>query len=313
MKRQILIIVIIAMVLTSLASLIGYIGGVHWLFDLFVHFKLQYLIILTIGSILLFILKQRKILFFFLIPIITNFTDVSSLYIGGNSDKLNSSSIKICSINILSSNREFKKFGNLILNENPDLIILQEINPLWQLEITDLLAKYKFREEIIRNDNFGIAIYSKIHLENITNIKLGIASLPSIQCEIKIDNGVLNILATHPLPPVGKDYFYLRNSQLEALAKITANTKENFVILGDLNTSSYSNQFKYLIEKGKLYDSRKGFGIHSSWPTWFPLAYTTLDHCLITKNVIVKSRNIGQDIGSDHLPVIIELGLKTPK
>lgn len=312
MKKFISISLVVMLILTSVASLIGYFGNFHWLFDLFVHFKLQYLIILLVGFPFLILLEKKKVFLLFFIPIATNLYDVSLLYFGGNRDESLKHALKICSANVLSSNSDFEKLKNLVAEEHPDIIILQEFTALCHMMMSNSLAGYHYRKEIPRADNFGIALYSKIPLEQIADISLGNALLPSIHCKVKTANGALHLITTHPLPPIGEMYTDSRNSQLRDLAKFTSTSNENFVVLGDLNTSSYSPHFKSLLEQGKLYDSRKGFGIQSSWPTWFPLASTTLDHCLATKNIRIKSRKIGRNIGSDHLPVIVEIGLKEP-
>ena len=42
-------------------------------------------------------------------------------------------------------------------------------------------------------------------------------------------------------------------------------------VIGDLNTTSWSYYYKRFVSRMKLYDSRKGFGVHASWPTMLPI------------------------------------------
>ncbi|MCI0525996.1 MAG: hypothetical protein L0Y56_00890, partial [Nitrospira sp.] len=58
-----------------------------------------------------------------------------------------------------------------------------------------------------------------------------------------------------------------------------------------------------------LKDSRDGFGIQASWPTFVPLFLIPLDHCLVHSSVQVLDRRLGPKIGSDHYPVMIKLAV----
>ncbi|MGM1057046.1 MAG: hypothetical protein ACQEWG_14250 [Bacteroidota bacterium] len=80
-------------------------------------------------------------------------------------------------------------------------------------------------------------------------------------------------------------------------------------MVGDLNTSSYSKHFQKLLENGNFKDSRKGFGIASTWPTDYHILRTTLDHFLLKGEMQVLKRSTEKSIGSDHLPVFLEVGL----
>lgn len=309
MKKLASIFLLICLSIVTALSFIGLLGNDNWFFDLLSHFKLQCTYLIAFGTIALYFIKRDLKTLVFLIPLLINGIEISSIYFGGNSDKPTNQILKICSANVLSSNGEFEKFSSMIHMENPDVIILQEVNTLWSIMSEQYLNKYSYKEVIPRDDNFGIAIYSKQRLLNIENLYLGSADVPSIKCDIKSKNQTITILATHPTPPIGSEYTEYRNSQLIEIAKLTKG-RSNLVVLGDLNTTSYSTHFKSLLNNGNLKDSRKGFGIQSSWPTWFSPASITLDHCLVSNDIVVKSRKIGQDIGSDHLPVIVEIGIK---
>ena len=310
MKNLISISLTFALSIITVLSFIGFLGNENWLFDLFSHFKLQYFYLLILGTTILYLLDKKKVVLIFLIPAIFNGIEIYSIYFGGNKDITSTTTLKICSSNVLSSNDEFQKFEKLITTEKPDIIILQELNFIWKKRTDEYLKEYTYKKVVPRGDNFGIAIYSRKKLEKTEIINLGTNDIPSIFCQIKVKDQTLNILGTHPLPPVGRTYSNHRNSQLESIALLASETTNHFIVLGDLNTTSYSHHFKKLLKNGNLIDSRKGFGIQGSWPTWLPLASITLDHCLASKDVIIKSRKMGPNIGSDHLPVILEIGLK---
>ena len=115
---------------------------------------------------------------------------------------------------------------------------------------------------------------------------------------------------THPVPPASQRYFYWRNKQLSEIASLRAKFNDNLIVVGDLNTTSWSYYFQNFLAKMKLQDSRQGYGLQISWPTMMPLLGITIDHCLVSPNIHILNHKIGQDIGSDHYPVYVELRLK---
>jgi endonuclease/exonuclease/phosphatase (EEP) superfamily protein YafD len=81
------------------------------------------------------------------------------------------------------------------------------------------------------------------------------------------------------------------------------------VLLGDLNTTSWSPHFRDLINTAGLKDSRAGFGIQPTWPAGTPPLWIPLDHCLVSPEIKVHDRRVGPNVGSDHFPVIVEFSL----
>lgn len=40
-----------------------------------------------------------------------------------------------------------------------------------------------------------------------------------------------------------------------------------------------------------------------------PFMLIPIDHCLVSNDIIILDRRIGSNVGSDHYPIYIELGL----
>jgi endonuclease/exonuclease/phosphatase (EEP) superfamily protein YafD len=57
---------------------------------------------------------------------------------------------------------------------------------------------------------------------------------------------------------------------------------------------------------------RDGFGLLPSWPTFlfFKWLMLPLDHCLVSNDIRVADARTGEPIGSDHLPLIVEIELE---
>jgi endonuclease/exonuclease/phosphatase (EEP) superfamily protein YafD len=97
-----------------------------------------------------------------------------------------------------------------------------------------------------------------------------------------------------------------RNRQLVEIARFLAAQTGPLVLLGDLNTTPWNFYFQRLLADSGLRSSAEGRGYQASWPGAPFLLRIPLDHVLLSPELRVVRREIGPDVGSDHLPVIVE-------
>ena len=301
----------IAIIGILLVSIIPNIYAEYWLSDIFANFKVQFLIIAVLLLIISwFILNLKKIASIFLLfSIAWNSYYIVPLYFGSNDSRIShENTIKISSVNLLSSNTQVDLVQDFIQEEDPDILILMEVTPEWQERLTPILNNYTYIKMLPRPDNFGIAMLSKQEMRCNTEY-FDLNDKPSLIAEIFINNKPLTIVATHPVPPVNQFTFLNRNQQLKNILKSQPRFSKNLVIIGDLNTSSFSNHFRKLTN-GNLKDSRDGFGILPTWPADFKFLQTTLDHCLVSEHLQILERTTGKNTGSDHLPISVVIGIE---
>ena len=203
----------------GIVTLISFLGGLNWSFDLFSHFTFQYLILTIVTLIICAIIKKYKSILIFSPLLLLLTFKVCSIYFGGNKNIELKNTVKISCVNLLSSNKKYKDVSTYIENESPDILILLEINVLWESNLESSLLDYSNKLVINRPDNFGIAFYSKIPLTNISEEYVGTLETPSIRADFLMNNKATTILATHTLPPMGPEQFIRRNNQLEAISE----------------------------------------------------------------------------------------------
>lgn len=279
-----------------------------WFIDLMSHFRVQYAIVVSLLLSLFLIFHRNKLPILVLVALLLwNVKDIYPLYVSNNGiNKTSAERISILSINLLSSNTNSEAVLNLIKEKDPDILVFMEFTPRWQQELAALYKKYPFKASEVRTDNFGIALLSKSKMESdVTYFENNIK--PSIVGRFNFSEEEFTIIATHPVPPISPETFGLRNAQLRDLAERRNDYSDNFVLIGDLNSSSFSKHFKDLLNESDLVDSRNGFGVNTTWPADFLPLRTTLDHCLVSKNIHVLDQSPQRNIGSDHLPVFVEL------
>lgn len=177
--------------------------------------------------------------------------------------------ISIASINLLSSNEDVTAVAKFIKEKNADVLVLSEFNSRWNQDLAEVLQAYEYELKEVREDNFGIGVWSKIPAE-FDILYFSEYQLPSILLRCEVEGKSFSLIATHPFPPVGQQQFEQRNRQLDNIANFLAIQKlMNAVVIGDLNTSSFSRHFKNFKQKAALSDTREDFGILATWPADF--------------------------------------------
>ncbi len=300
----------ILIVLGVILLLLGLFGSLNWVFDLFSHFRLYYLFyFLAVGVTALFFKKKTESTISLGFALALSLSFLLFFYPKSEIEPINGESLKITSINLLSSNENYEQVTSFIKNGDFDLVFIQELTDRWQSEF-EKIEDYQFQFHIPRSDNFGFGLISKIELDSVQQIDLSDVEIPSILVNLQLQDEELSILGTHPLPPIGNRYFNSRNNQFEQINDFIEKSSNEMIVIGDLNSSVFSPNFKRLLKSGKLRDSRNGFGILPTWNAHWKLLSITLDHAFVTEGIEVISRGVGEPNGSDHLPVILEFGIK---
>lgn len=209
--------------------------------------------------------------------------------------------------NVQRSNTEYSRLIEIVAVHRPDLLAVIEPDPTWVQALDTLTPLYPHQKIVARDDNFGIALYSRIPFDGVEVIDLGDTGAPSIAAKILLDKKEVTILATHPLPPPAKQHYDRRNSQLSAIATYIGARSGSKIIIGDLNVTPWSVYFSKLLHQSGLVDTRQGHGILATWPTYLPLMMIPLDYCLVSPDILTKNIATLPNIGSDHLPLLVKL------
>lgn len=287
-------------------TLLSLFGRWHWIPDLASHFPVQSAAVML--PLLVYFLVRRDGWFAGVAAAVLVFDAVriAPLYISPPQSKQSGPSLRVVSANVLTSNRDTARVLEFLEQEDPDVIVIMENNVRWTRELSVLKAKYPHSIAVPRPDNFGIAFYSK-HPGRIEAIELGGAEVPTAVARLDVHGRPLTVIGLHTLPPISRTDFDDRNAQFRDLARLVRGEQNPVLILGDLNATSWTPHFRELVHKANLADSRRGFGLQRTWPADSFVLRIPIDHALTTAGIAVKNRRIGPDIGSDHLPIVVDL------
>lgn len=207
-------------------------------------------------------------------------------------------------------NTRYADFISLVERERPDIFILQEATAGWLAALRALSHAYPHTEaRPSDSDGSGIAIFSRAEFEELRVVEVGDPARASFLARLRANEAALSLFTTHPPAPIRRGNFRARNRQLMESARFVRDLAGPKVFVGDLNTSLWSPYFGRLKRAAGLRDAREGFGVLPSWPTWnrLRLLMLPIDHCFVSREVAVRRIETGPDIGSDHLPLIVEL------
>ncbi len=220
-----------------------------------------------------------------------------------------SARLRILQSNILTSNTNAPALLALVARERPDVIVLQEPNVRWLSALSALTNRYPVFAALPREDNFGAAIYCTTSALSAEIFLLSDPEgAPSTLARVAVGDKTLTVVGTHTLAPYNDAMWRGRNRFTLELAKKLRGVSGPLVVTGDFNNTPWSTHFRAFLEASGLRDSAQGRGPQPTWPTGFiPLARIPLDHCFHSADACILDRRPGPDIGSDHLPLIIDV------
>lgn len=224
----------------------------------------------------------------------------------------NGARVSLLLSNVLTSNRDTTALAAAIRELHPDIVALVEPDRRWFSSLAPALAGYRARREVSTGGNFGIALYSRSDM-TVSVENLG-STLPTLVARVTpaSSSGAapFHFVLTHPIPPMTSATAASHRRQLEAVAERVAALSGPIIVAGDFNATPWSRPFSRFLAATGLYDSRTGFGVHATFPTFqSPLFRIPIDHVLLSPSIGVITRRVERFVGSDHLPVFLELNL----
>lgn len=297
-------------VIAALPTLLALGARWYWIFELMTHMRVQYVIAMVPVCALSLFRRSWWLAAMSGLVLLINLWLVAPSWLSGDEPAPDVPSSRVVVANVLTSNHRFDRFLELIREEKPEFFLVLEVDTRWLAALKPLKEAYPYSVSRSRSDNFGIALFSRVPLEEAKVIELGDSTVPAIVARLQLNGVMTTVIGAHTLPPWKAEYAETRNRQLRALARLIGKLKGPVMVIGDLNMTSWSPFFQDLVDTTGLRDSRRGFGVQATWPTSNLLLRVPLDHALVSREFTVVDRRIGSDIGSDHLPVILDVAVK---
>lgn len=302
---------------TALAFVASHYGWSPYL-ELLSHFQPQYFVISAIALVVLILSRRRSFIAIGLFCSALLAVQIVPWYLPPlRLLPQPEANLRVLVSNLHDRNTQFDRVVSLVREENPDFAVFIEVNARWAEQLDGLgdILPYQFSPD--RVEKRGVAVYSKRPLLDPQLKQFDSHETASIVSDLEISGQRLSVIATHPMPPVKSWRFRLRNQHFDNLGDYVPTLTQPTLVLGDLNTTMWSPYYQRLVRRTGLENARRGFGILPSWPTRnnfnaLPLFGARLlsipiDHCLLTPDIQAIDVRTGPDIGSDHLPLLVDL------
>ena len=296
-----------------LASVIVVLFSQWWLFDLFTHFRIQYVLF---GFLLLpVVLWLKKYVVASIVATAVLFHSVAVWpYLQSNqaiAGDVAAPHLTIMFANIYYRAPDLTKIEAVIDRHNPDTIILAELKKsdfeTLQDQVSDSYPVSHFEEGY---GAYDLSFFSKTEPTSFQVIQFT-EDNPSYVIEYDRDGQPLEIVAIHPHSPIGFEPTKSRDEELIAAFAYAANLRQPTVVIGDFNSSQFSPKFQRLLKENRFVDTQLEFGIQPSWHAgYLPLFRIPIDQVVVNDQVKVYNRFLGEPTGSDHLPILVEVGVK---
>jgi endonuclease/exonuclease/phosphatase (EEP) superfamily protein YafD len=281
------------------------------LLELTSHFRLYYLIAAAVGVAVAITLRTKALIAIAVLVALVNLLPVVPYYrtpvtrLPGPTQPL-----KLLLANVMHDNSRYDELRSLVTREDPDVLVLQEYTTAWETATAEVRSKYPFSLAAPKPGGAGLALFSRYPLNEARVVDFDISQHDGIFASININGTVVSLVTIHPLTPMRADKFASRNHQLAETAGLLAATTGPKILLGDLNTTIWSPYYRDLVRDSGMRDARLGFGVLGSWPSPLPgFLRLPIDNCLVSSEVRVDGIRTGPIIGSDHLPVIVEVSV----
>ncbi|MBL0374911.1 endonuclease/exonuclease/phosphatase family protein [Rhizobium sp. KVB221] len=232
-------------------------------------------------------------------------------------DAVSERKLRLITANLYVDNPDPREFVSFLVSQQPDIVVTQETRPRFEKAIREAgFLPFENSGDLVDTDD--MKIFSRFPIRSEATVKEDIGAEPLYRHPLRVvidtPNGPLVVYAVHPDTPRRPGRWRQRNLYLQTLADHVARESKAVpvVVAGDWNTPPWSAYFRGFFDKtGFLFLQGR------SWPavTRFSMRFealmtagVTIDHVALSPVVGMVQWRIGPKFGSNHLPVIIDIG-----
>lgn len=310
--------------IATIATVCGCAGRWWWVLELLDHPRPQYCLLLLPALLLGGVWRQRWSLIW-IIPLLLNLGLLAPLFLPTSPAATPDSNATLHLLTITLDREHPEQAGQAIAYINAqsaDLVWLIEVTPSSLAQLKTDLSHYQIVAAEPRENSHGSALLlnqqstAAIAIQRTQIIHLPTYSerpmLEAILTWTGHSIALLSFQTTRPQNATTSEFQQIELAAGAAWSRQQLQQGRQVVMIGDFNTTPWSGRFRQLLQDSQLFNSQQGFGWQPTWNAhWFPLLRIAIDHCLLSRSFTVQNRRIGTEVGSDHLPLQVELHLNS--
>ena len=295
----------------ALVTLFTLAARLWWAFDLFSHFRLQYVVAaLVLGFLALSVRAHGSAAVLAAVAVVHGLA-IKDLWLGGTaSAALGGVPLRVVSVNVLAQNRTPEKVLEFVRAADADLVLLVDADKRdWREVLDELRELYPHHAPQARRA--PALLFSRWPIVSDRLLLAPRSRRPYLVAELAIEGQVLEFVGVHPSSPSPSEPHASsrRNRELDHIAEVVQGTDAPVIVAGDFNTTPWSPHFEDLLAAAGLRNAAEGKGYIPTWPTFFWPVRIPIDHVLLKGPVAATAVRRGPAVGSDHYPIIADLRL----
>lgn len=225
--------------------------------------------------------------------------------------------LRILTANLYVGNPDPRPFVSLLTSSQPDIVVMQETRPTFAAAVRGS-GLYPFESGLDLSETDDKIVFSRYPVRDARQLDDGAGGTVerhAMRLVVETPAGPVTVYAIHPDTPRTEAQWRERNAYFDRLAAAIGAEKTGspVVVAGDWNLPAYSPFFRRFFTATGYRFARPGY--------WLPVTRfatrlarygffgSTIDHVAVSPDIRVTNWRRGHDIGSNHLPVIVDLAL----
>lgn len=206
-----------------------------------------------------------------------------------------------------------------LANQTVDVISVLEVTPELLPQLQARLTRYQLAAAEPRPNSHGSAWFvAKAALRGgVQIVDSEVIHLPAdsdrpiLSLTVTVNGEAIALVCFHAIRPQSAERLAYQAKEFQALAAWSQRPglPAHRIAIGDFNTTPWSHLFRQTLQDTSLVNSLLGFGLQPTWPSQFPaVLQIPIDHCLHSPTLQTRQRRVEAKIGSDHLPIFVDVG-----
>ncbi len=214
--------------------------------------------------------------------------------------------------NVLYKTQNAKEVATQAKASGADIVALQEVLD----HQVETISKILGFEEIYVSDcdcsvnKDKLALISRYPIIEAESVDVDVRGGLMIDVTLNVQDEPMRVLVVHLPAPILPSTYTTRERGFEALNdQINSGSLKSSVIMGDFNTTPWSSSLRNFSAQNPQLKNVISEG--SARPTWcddyLGLFCLRIDHTFIDRDYSLLSSSVGQQVGSDHRPIITRI------
>ena len=180
-----------------------------------------------------------------------------------------------------------------------------ETDAAWIDALEPQLERYGYRIDRPLDNSYGMVFATRLRVDRAAMVDTIGADAPTLYATLRMADGArFEVIGLHPRPPLPGQATDTRDANIARAGSQTPEGLGNVLAIGDFNDVPWSRTTRGFVREGGYLDPRAGRGSYASFPASYALLGWPLDQIFVKDGVKVESLEIGENVGSDHRPLL---------